>query len=163
MARDQAQVRQRGAQLRQQPEQRLDLRVRIGFAEILVAAVVPVWIAPAIDQFDADRARVVAEGVMGDALVADEAHDAAVAVDVIVAAVAGLRLRMADALAELARQGQVRQLRAMDHDEVDGGGVAPLEARHVAQRLVADRGSDGHGPVSHARWRLPTPHRIMPR
>ena len=43
-----------------------------------------------IRNLDADRARVVADRVIGDARIGDEAIDGAIGIDVVVAAIAGL-------------------------------------------------------------------------
>ena len=118
-------------------EQRVDLGLRVRRRERLVAAVAPVRVAADVRDLDADRTRVVAVGVLGDALVRDETLDRAVEVDVVVAAVAGLRLFVADALAELARHRHVRQFGTVDHDQIDVGERAPIdvEARVVGLRL----------------------------
>ena len=141
----------------QQREQRVDLRLRVRLGECLMAAVVPVRIAAAVDQLDADRARVVAERLVRDARVGDEAEHRAVAVDVVVAAVAGA-LVVADLLAELARECE------------SGSSVQCTTMRSIGARgALSRRASYGSGQswirsvagmreVSHGR-RAPRPQR----
>src|SRR5690606_26237993 len=108
--------------------------------ERLMARVAPVGPAAAVDEFDTDRSRIPAVAMVRDTGVRHESMDRAIAVDVQVAAVAGLRARMLDAFGVFARQCHVRQFRAMDHDEIDVRGIACLEARLI-----------GHGPgLDHA-------------
>ncbi len=119
VAGDPVQVRMLGTQLAQQRAQRFDLFLRIRHRECLIAAVAPMRVAADVDQLDADRTRVVAEGVIGDARVGDEAENLAFQIDVVVPAVAGLRAGIVDALAKFARHRHVRQFRAVDHHEID--------------------------------------------
>ena len=119
VAGDPAQARVLVAQVLEQAEQRTDLRGGVGLGHGLVPRIIPVGIAPDVHQLDADRTRVEPEGVMGHAQIADETQGAAIAVDVIVAAVAGLAVRMANALAVFTCRRQIRQLVAMDDDEID--------------------------------------------
>ena len=70
--------------------------------------------------------------------VGDETDGAPVAVDVVVAAVAGLRRLVVDALAVFARHRHVRQLGAVDHHQVDRRRIAGVEARRVGQGPVLD-------------------------
>src|SRR5690606_19470742 len=76
-------------QLLQQGNQGVDLGGGVRLVHGLMGGGQPVGVAAAVDQFDADRARVVAAGVVGDALHARVLVHAAVAIDVEMAAVAG--------------------------------------------------------------------------
>ncbi|EEF93798.1 hypothetical protein CATMIT_01565, partial [Catenibacterium mitsuokai DSM 15897] len=145
VAGDPAQRRQPRAQVGQQRQQRVDLRRGVGLVHRLVARIQPVRIAPGVDQLDPDRTRVVAAHVMGDALVGDVAQHRAVAVDVVVAAVAGARGRIQHALAVLARGGQLWQLGAVDHRQVDRGRIARLQPGLVGQGREGEI-QGRHGP-----------------
>src|SRR3546814_19903540 len=72
------------------------------FFHRLVARIEPVRPAAGVDQLAADRARVVAAHVVGDAVGRDETVAVAVAVDVVVAAVAGAGPGVPHAFAVLA-------------------------------------------------------------
>jgi len=135
---DPAQARQRTAQLCKQAEQGFDLRLGVRLAHPLMARIVPVRIASKVDQFDADRTRVEAEGMVRHAQLTDEARNAAVTINVIVPAVAGGGLRVLDAFPELSRHGHVGQLRAMDHDQVDAIRLAFCQSFDIRQGPVTD-------------------------
>src|SRR5690606_35898169 len=127
VAGDVAQRGQGGAQVPEQRQQRLDLGVGIRLVHRLVGHGQPVRPAAAVHQFDPDRARVVAAHVVGDAFGRHVFDDAAVAVDVPVAAVAGAAAGVAHLLAERARGGEVGQFRAVDDHQVHGVEATGLE------------------------------------
>jgi hypothetical protein len=102
----------------QQRDQRFDLRLGIGLVHRLVPCGEPVRIAAGVDEFDADRARVVAARVVRDAADIDPLVHAAVAVDVEMAAVAGAAGVVMHLLAVAARGGEVGQLGTVQDDEV---------------------------------------------
>src|SRR5690606_17173294 len=85
-----------------------------------------------------DRALVVAAHVVRHAVFAHPAFDAAVAVDVVVPAVAGARLRIQHPFAVLARGRQVRQFRAVDHHQFDPFQRPRLQRAGVGQGTFND-------------------------
>src|SRR3546814_18247933 len=104
------------------------------FFHRLVARIEPVRPAAGVDQLDADRARVVAAHVVGDAVGRDETVAVAVAVDVVVAAVAGAGPGVRNAFAVLARDGPVRQFGAVDDHTVTLRKRARVQPVVVGQR-----------------------------
>jgi hypothetical protein len=146
VARDVAQCGQLRAQPAQQGDKPIDLRIGIRLGHRLPSRIQPVGPASAVDEFDPDRARVVAARVVGDAVDVDVAVHRAVAVDVEVSAVAGVRHRIQHALAVLARSGEVGQFGAVDDDEIDLRERPPVQLRHVGQRFVQHDEVGVHGP-----------------
>jgi MOSC domain-containing protein YiiM len=138
MAGDVGQIRQRGLQLLQQCDERVDLTGFIRLGHRLVAGIEPVRIAAGIHQLDPQRAWIVAAGMVRHAVDIDPAMRGTVAVDVEMAAVAGAGLGIKHPLAVRARSGEVGQFGAMDHDEVDVAGIARSQPRLVGQGIDVD-------------------------
>src|SRR4051812_22392379 len=97
-----------------------------------MARIQPVRPAPAVDQFDADRMLVVAARMMSRSRGSYETVHAAVAIDVVVATIAGAAI-VENSFAVVARRGQIRQFRAVDHDEIDHAGGPLFQTGFIGQ------------------------------
>ena len=111
--------------------QRPDLRAGIGLGHLLVSGVEPVRKTAGINQFYTDALRVKTPDMVRYAIEWHPLFNTSVAVNVKMAAVAGVRLRMMFPFAINPRHGQVRQFGAMDYDQADVIDIAAFQALYI--------------------------------
>lgn len=94
-----------------------ELGLRISLRHGLVLRVIPVWIAALVNQFNSDAVLIMTPYMMSNPVIAHILQDGAIAVDVIVAGVAGLAGFIVDHFGKFTGFVQVRQLGAVNHQQ----------------------------------------------